>query len=122
MGVDIVLRCLQREQGRLAHVHPPAYHARDEKQGAGEGEGVSCLARADGSEVLVPVFEGLKVDVNLAPLHEVLVVGFPVARAPGYFLACGGDVEGNGGNSGGDLKVSPFCREIIMQHPPTCNM
>jgi len=70
--------------------------------------------------VVVPVFGGLERSVNLAPLHAVLVAGFPVTRAPGKFLACGGDVEGNGhglGNPRGDLKVSPFCREIIMQHP-----
>jgi len=94
-------------------------NGRDKKGSAGEGEGVSCLARVDGPEVLVLVVGKLEGGANLALLREVLVVGFPGARVPGNFLACVGDLEGNGHgpeNSGGDLKVSPFWWELIMQH------
>jgi len=66
---------------------------------------------------VVPVIGRLRVDANLAPPHEVLVAGFPVRWALGNFIACVGPWRAMVmGVKRGDLKVSPFCRELIMQH------
>ncbi len=45
------------------------------------------LAHVNGSKVLAPVIESFEVEVNLAPLHEVLVVSLPVrARRAGLTI------------------------------------